>query len=40
MNDLRELKLKVGCWLHERWRTEIAISAPALGQIIGFEWLC
>ena len=39
MKDLRELKQKLGCWLHERWRIEIAISAPVLGRIVGFEWV-
>ncbi len=38
MNDLRELKHKLGCWLHERWRTEVTISTPAIGRAIGFEW--
>lgn len=39
MKNIRELKHKLGCWLHERWRSEIAISAPVLGRVIGSEWI-
>jgi len=27
----------LGCWLHERWRTECALS-PALGRLTGIVW--
>ncbi|HRU06374.1 MAG TPA: galactosyltransferase-related protein [Candidatus Brocadiia bacterium] len=32
------LKARLGCWLHERWRTECALS-PLLSRLTGIRWL-
>ncbi|MCF6289781.1 MAG: glycosyltransferase, partial [Desulfobacterales bacterium] len=32
------LKEKIGCWLHERWRTELVLS-PMLSQLTGHHWV-
>lgn len=32
------LKQQIGCWLHERWKTEVAL-APWLARITGRHWL-
>jgi N-terminal domain of galactosyltransferase/Glycosyl transferase family 2 len=36
------LKSQLGCWLHERWRTEVAICAPRLASQfrMDWKWLC
>jgi hypothetical protein len=31
-------KEKLGCWGHERWRTELAIRAPRLAARFGLTW--
>ncbi len=35
---LTRLKQNAGCWLHERWRTELVLRAPALARRMGMEW--
>lgn len=35
---LTRLKQKVGCWLHERWRTELVLRFPSLARHAGIEW--
>lgn len=32
------LKQKIGCWLHERWKTEAAL-APMLARMTGLHWV-
>jgi hypothetical protein len=32
------LKRQLGCWLHERPRTECVLRAPALARRAGLEW--
>jgi len=39
MKALKNIKSRVGCWLNERWQTEIAIALPTIGQILGIEWI-
>ena len=31
-------KQKIGCWLNERWRMELALCAPSLARRLGWEW--
>jgi hypothetical protein len=31
------IKEKIGCWLHERWKTEIALS-PRLSRLLNIRW--
>ena len=33
------LKQKVGCWLHERWRAELVLRMPKLASYLGLTWL-
>src|SRR6185436_19927930 len=35
---LEALRQRAGCWRHERWRTECALS-PALSRLSGISWL-
>ena len=35
---LTRLKQKLGCWMHERWRTEWVLRAPTLARRRGMEW--
>lgn len=32
-------KQKIGCWLHERWRAEVILRAPALAGALGWSWM-
>lgn len=32
------LRRKIGCWLHERWRMEMVLRAPNLARRMGLEW--
>lgn len=41
--DNPTLKQKIGCWLHERWRTELALTLPsplASRCKVDWKWLC
>lgn len=38
MTDV-SLKQKLGCWLNERWRTELILRTPALAKMLGMSWL-
>jgi len=33
------LRQRAGCWLHERWRTELVLRAPGLARWLGWSWL-
>lgn len=33
------LRRRLGCWLHERWRVELVLRAPALARMCGLSWL-
>ena len=39
MNVAPSLKQKLGCWLHERWRTELTLRWPAIARMVGMTWL-
>lgn len=30
---------RLGCWLHERWRTELVLRLPRLAALLGWSWL-
>lgn len=32
------IKQQLGCWLHERWRTEFVLRAPRLASAMGLTW--
>ena len=32
-------KQKLGCWLHERWLTELVLRFPGLAGLLGLSWL-
>ncbi len=32
------LKNKLGCWMHERWRTEFVLRMPGLARFCRFTW--
>ena len=32
------LKNKLGCWAHERWRTEFVLRMPGLARLCRFTW--
>lgn len=32
------IRAKVGCWMHERWRSEIVLRLPRLAQACGMSW--
>jgi len=31
------MKQKLGCWLHERWKTEVVLH-PAAGRLARWQW--
>ncbi|BAZ82385.1 galactosyltransferase-related protein [Sphaerospermopsis kisseleviana CS-549] len=33
------LKEQLGCWLNERWQTELVLRSPKLAQLLGLSWL-
>ncbi len=33
------LRQQLGCWLNERWRTELVLRAPRLTKRLGLQWL-
>ncbi|MFG0335019.1 MAG: glycosyltransferase [Maioricimonas sp. JB049] len=33
------MKQQLGCWLHERWRTELVLRVPRLAERLGLRWL-
>lgn len=33
------LRQRIGCWLHERWRAELVLRWPALAGVFGWTWL-
>lgn len=33
------IKEQLGCWLHERWRTELVLRAPAVARNLGLRWV-
>ncbi|MDH6106149.1 glycosyltransferase family 2 protein [Anabaenopsis tanganyikae CS-531] len=33
------LKEQLGCWLNERWKTELVLRSPKLAQLLGLSWL-
>jgi len=33
------IKQQLGCWLHERWRTELVLRMPQLASYFGMSWL-
>ncbi|AIE74670.1 MULTISPECIES: glycosyltransferase family A protein [unclassified Synechocystis] len=33
------LKEQLGCWLNERWKTELVLKAPRLAESLGLSWL-
>lgn len=33
------LKQILGCWAHERWKTELVLQAPRLAAACGLDWL-
>lgn len=33
------LKQKIGCWLHERWQTELVLLFPATARRFGLTWI-
>jgi hypothetical protein len=37
--DTASFRERLGCWLHERPRTELALAFPALARRLGSEWL-
>lgn len=34
---LVNIKQKIGCWFHERWRTEVVLN-PVMSRILGWQW--
>lgn len=32
------LRQRLGCWLHERWRTELILRTPWLAALFGWTW--
>lgn len=33
------IRQKLGCWIHERWRTELVLRLPRISAKLGFSWL-
>lgn len=33
------LRQRLGCWLHERWQTELLLRFPKVMQLLGMSWL-
>ena len=33
------VRQKLGCWLNERWRAELVVTAPRLAEAAGIRWL-
>lgn len=33
------LKQKLGCWMNERWKTEVILCTPWLANLFGWNWL-
>ena len=38
LQPLAGVKRWLGCWLHERWRTEVALS-DSLSRLLGIQWV-
>lgn len=36
---MKILREKIGCWLHERWRTELVLRLPRLAEQLDYKWL-
>lgn len=39
MADKQNIRQKLGCWLHERWRTELVLRSPVLASHLGLSWI-
>ncbi|TWU05958.1 galactosyltransferase-related protein [Stieleria varia] len=37
--SLNSLRQRIGCWLHERWKTELVLNAPSVANQFGLSWL-
>jgi hypothetical protein len=37
-NSAGSLRERVGCWINERWKTELVLRSPAIAALLGWSW--